>query len=72
MRHEKTLQIMTGTKRSSGALSLHRLLGDGGPTFYLRRELFVWLIGDAAYVPLASLVANIIQYLRLKKVKCQL
>lgn len=32
----------------------------------------MWLIGDAAYVPLASLVANIIQYLRLKKVKRQL
>ncbi|MDK4728702.1 RDD family protein [Rhizobium phaseoli] len=35
--------------------------------FFFRRELFVWLAGNAAYIPLAAFIANILQYLRLRK-----
>ncbi|MBB4252725.1 hypothetical protein [Rhizobium sp. BK008] len=41
--------------------------GLGGAAFYLQRELFVWLAGNAAYIPLAAFIANILQYLRLRK-----
>ncbi|WP_155249485.1 hypothetical protein [Rhizobium etli] len=39
----------------------------GDVAFFLRRELFVWLAGNAAYIPLADFIANILQYLLLRK-----